>query len=142
MSAIGTRRPENPEDQLDFRRWRLGFFAFYSAVALLLGGLDIARLRRYEAGPRSRFDQLKAIDDSEEAADIYGHDDPVYDAQLKAMNAAKRANIESELTDLGIAGPSVPGRGLYAGQYSIDAIRKATGIGSAGGEPVKAEGCR
>jgi hypothetical protein len=136
MSAIGTRRPENPEDQLDFRRWRLGLFAFYSAVALLLGGLaiiadrpgtvtddDIARLKRYEAGPRSRFDQLKAIDDSEEAADIYGHDDPVYDAQLKAMNAAKRAKIESELTDLGFAGPGVPGRGLYAGQYSIDGIR-------------------
>ena len=101
---------------------------------------DIERLKRYEAGPRSRFDQLKAIDDSEKAAEIYGHDDPVYDAQLRAMNEAKRAKIESELTDLGFAGPGVPGRGLYAGQYSIDDIRKATGIGGgAGGEPVKAE---
>jgi DNA-binding CsgD family transcriptional regulator len=100
---------------------------------------DIERLKRYEAGPRSRFDSLKAIDDSEKAAEIYGHDDPVYDAQLKAMNDAKRAKIESELTDLGFAGPGVPGRGLYAGQYSIDDIRKATGIGGAGGEPVKAE---
>jgi hypothetical protein len=101
---------------------------------------DVARLKRYEAGPRSRFDQLKAIDDSEKAADIYGHDDPTYDAQLRAMNSAKRAAIESQLSDLGFAGPGTPGRGMYAGQYSIDDIRQATGIGGAGpAEPAKAE---
>lgn len=98
---------------------------------------DIERLKRYEAGPRSRFDALKAIDDSERAAEIYGHDDPLYDAQLKAMNAAKRAKIESELTDLGFAGPGVPGRGMFAGQYNINDIRRATGIGAA--EPVEAK---
>jgi hypothetical protein len=31
------------------------------------------------------------------------------------------------LTDLGFAGPGVPGRRLYAGQCSIDDIRAATG---------------
>lgn len=34
-------RPASPEDQIVFRRWRLGFFAFYSAVALLLGGVSV-----------------------------------------------------------------------------------------------------
>ena len=32
-------RPGIPEDQVAFRRWRLGFFIFYGAIALLLGGL-------------------------------------------------------------------------------------------------------
>lgn len=100
---------------------------------------DIERLKRYEAGPRSRFDALKAIGDSERAAEIYGHGDPAYDAQLKAMNAAKRAKIESELTNLGFAGPGTPGRGLYAGQYSIADIQAATGIGGGSKDPVKAE---
>ncbi|WP_194464250.1 hypothetical protein [Bradyrhizobium sp. CCBAU 53340] len=99
---------------------------------------DIARLKRYEAGPRSRFDALKAIDDSERAADIYGHDDPVYDAQLRAMNAAKRAKIESELTDLGFAPAGTPGRGMMAGSYTIDDLQRALGIGG-DREPAKAE---
>jgi len=83
-----------------------------------------------------KFDALQDIAASEKAAAIYGDNDPVYAAQLKAMNDAKRAKVESELTDLGFAGPGVPGRGKFAGQYSIDDIRRATGIGSA--EPVKA----
>jgi membrane protein YqaA with SNARE-associated domain len=33
------QNPENPDDQAAFRRWRIGFFAFYGAVALLLAGL-------------------------------------------------------------------------------------------------------
>jgi hypothetical protein len=32
-------RPGIPEDQVAFRRWRLGFFIFYGAIASLLGGL-------------------------------------------------------------------------------------------------------
>ncbi|MBR0969613.1 hypothetical protein [Bradyrhizobium japonicum] len=99
---------------------------------------DINRLRRYEAGPRYRFDQLKAIEDSETAADIYGHDDPAYDAQLKALNDAKRARIEASLTDLGYAGPGTPGRGQMASSWTIDDIRKATGIGGSG-ESVEAK---
>jgi hypothetical protein len=32
--------PRAPEDEIVFRRWRLGFFVFYGAMALLLvGGL-------------------------------------------------------------------------------------------------------
>lgn len=99
---------------------------------------DIERLKRYEAGPRSRFDQLKGIEDSEKAAEVYGHDDPAYDAQLKALNDAKRAKIEAELTGLGYAGPGTPGRGQMASQWTVDDIRKATGIGGSG-EPVEAK---
>ncbi len=29
------------EDEISFRRWRLGFIAFYGAAALLLGGLAV-----------------------------------------------------------------------------------------------------
>jgi hypothetical protein len=29
------------DDQIVFRRWRLGFFVFYSAMALLLGALAV-----------------------------------------------------------------------------------------------------
>jgi hypothetical protein len=101
---------------------------------------DIKRLKAYEAGPRSRFDALHAIDDSEKAADVYGHDDPVYDAQLKAMNDAKRAKLEADLTGFGYNAGVTQGR--YGGQgsagWSIDDIRQATGIGGSG-EPVKAE---
>jgi hypothetical protein len=101
---------------------------------------DIKRLKAYEAGPRSRFDALHAIDDSEKAADIYGHGDPVYDAQLKAMNDAKRATLETELAGFGY-NPDVT-QGRYGGQgsagWSINDIRQATGIGGSG-EPVKAE---
>ncbi len=31
----------SPEDQTVFRQWRFGFFVFYGAVALLLGGLAV-----------------------------------------------------------------------------------------------------
>jgi hypothetical protein len=39
-SRSGIQR-KYPEDQTVFRKWRLGFFVFYGAVALLLGGLAV-----------------------------------------------------------------------------------------------------
>ncbi|MGC2776351.1 MAG: hypothetical protein WA418_12050, partial [Bradyrhizobium sp.] len=73
----------------------------------------------------------------ERAAAVYGDSDPTYLAQLKAMNDARRAKIEGDLTSLGYAPAGTPGRGQFASQWTIDDIRKATGIGSA--EPAKAE---
>ncbi|WMT73429.1 hypothetical protein [Bradyrhizobium sp. Ash2021] len=35
-------RPENCDDRMVLKQWRLGFFALYAAVALLLVGLAIA----------------------------------------------------------------------------------------------------
>lgn len=103
----------------------------------ILDDNDIERLKKYEASPRSRFDQLHDLDEKDKAAGIYGDAD--FESYVKGQNAAKRAAIESQLTDLGFAGPGTPGRGLYAGQYSIDDIRKATGIGGSPTEPAKAE---
>ncbi|MGN1285151.1 MAG: hypothetical protein ACI4XG_00955 [Bradyrhizobium sp.] len=98
---------------------------------------DINRLRRYEAGPRYRFDQLRDLDEKDKAARIYGDRD--FEAEVKARNAAKRAALESELNGFGY-NPAVT-QGRYAGQgaptWTIDDIRRATGIGSA--EPAKAE---
>jgi hypothetical protein len=37
-----TYRAVDSEDKKANRRWQLGFFAFYAAVAILLGGLAIA----------------------------------------------------------------------------------------------------
>ncbi len=34
-------QPGSPEDQTVFRQWKFGFFVFYGAVALLLGGLAV-----------------------------------------------------------------------------------------------------
>jgi hypothetical protein len=34
-------RPKTPEDQNVLRQWRFGFFAFYTALGLLLGGLAV-----------------------------------------------------------------------------------------------------
>jgi hypothetical protein len=102
---------------------------------------DIARLKRYEAGPRPRFDELKALDRAD--ANLPNVRPESWLGQkveaIRGEHDAQRAEIERQLTDLGFAGPGVPGRGLYAGQYSIDDIRKATGIGGAGGEPVEAK---
>lgn len=87
-----------------------------------------------------KFDALRDIEASERAGEIYGHDDPVYDAQLKALNDGKRAKIEADLRDLGYAGSGVPGRGQMASDWTIDDIRKATALGGPAGnaEPVKA----
>lgn len=114
-------------------------------VAPMVGALTERNiLEPTEAGKRiaglhaDKFDALADIAASERAADIYGHNDPEYDAQLKALNDAKRAKVEAELTNLGYAGPGVPGRGQMASQWTLDDIRRATGIGG-NGEPVKAE---
>jgi hypothetical protein len=116
-------------------------------MGMLAPILDIAtRKDVLEATPGGRalaglhadkFNALADIAASESAANIYGHDDPAYDAQLKALNDAKRAKIEASLTDLGYAGPGTPGRGQMASSWNVDDIRRATGIGSA--EPAKAE---
>lgn len=99
---------------------------------------DINRLKRYEAGPRYRLDQLKHLDDADKAAGIYG--DPDFEADVRAKTATKRAALESELAGFGY-NPAVT-QGRYGGQgapsWTIDDIRKATGIGGNGG-PVKAE---
>jgi hypothetical protein len=99
---------------------------------------DINRLKRYEAGPRYRLDQLEHLDDADKAAGIYG--DPDFEADVRAKTGAKRAALESELEGFGY-NPAVT-QGRYRGQsgpnWTIDDIRKATGIGG-NGEPVKAE---
>lgn len=59
-------------------------------------------------------------------------------AERQARRDAERAKVESSLTDLGYAGPGTPGRGQMASSWTIDDIRKATGIGSAG-EPPEAK---
>lgn len=84
-----------------------------------------------------KFNALADIEASERAGDIYGHGDPTYDAQLKALNDAKRAKIESELGDLGYGPAGVPGRGQMASQWTVADVQKATGIGGPS-EPVKA----
>jgi hypothetical protein len=38
----GKFRPRPHEDEISFKRWRLGFFIFYGATALLLVGLGVA----------------------------------------------------------------------------------------------------
>jgi len=86
-----------------------------------------------------KFDALRDIDAAERAGDIYGHSDPTYDAQLKALNDAKRAKIEAELAGLGYGPAGLPGRGQMASQWTVADIQKATGIGGGSGEPVKAE---
>jgi hypothetical protein len=97
---------------------------------------DIERLKRYEAGPRSRLDQLKELDAKESAAGIYG--DPEFAAYVKGQNAAARGRLESELGGFGYNPDVTQGRWDTKGSpgWSIDDIRKATGIGSA--EPAKA----
>ncbi len=99
---------------------------------------DINRLKRYEAGPRYRLDQLKHLDDADKAAGIYG--DPDFEADVRAKTAAKRAALESELEGFGYSPAVTQGRysGRGAPSWTIDDIRKATGIGG-NGEPVKAE---
>jgi hypothetical protein len=39
--AWGGSKFRSREDEISFRRWRLGFIVFYSAAALLLGGLAV-----------------------------------------------------------------------------------------------------
>ncbi len=106
---------------------------------------DIERLKRYEAGPRYRLDQLAALGGSG-----WG---PARDEQGRMKNpswldrhiwpeddgrVATRARLENELEGFGYNRNVTEGRyrGGNAG-WTIDDIRKATGIGS--GEPVKAQ---
>lgn len=97
---------------------------------------DTERLKRYEAGPRYRLDQLKELDDKESAAGVYG--DPEFSAYVRGQTAARRASLESELGQFGYNPAVTQGRWDTKGSpgWSIDDIRKATGIGS--GEPAKA----
>ncbi|MCB2106353.1 MAG: hypothetical protein KDE14_01575 [Rhodobacteraceae bacterium] len=63
-----------------------------------------------------------------------------YVGAIRAGHEAEREKIEAELRDLGFAGPSAPGRGLMAGQYTVEDIRKAIGGPAAGPqEAVRAE---
>lgn len=92
---------------------------------------DINRLRKYEASPRSRFDQLRDLDDKDKAAGLYG--DPDFEAYVHGQTAARRAALNGELDQFGY-NPAVTA-GRYQGGapgWNIDDIRKATGIG---GEP-------
>ncbi|WP_316171271.1 hypothetical protein [Bradyrhizobium sp. SZCCHNRI1058] len=122
-------------------------FGLTRMTAMLAPILDIAtrrdvlpateRMKSLAGLHPDKFDALHDIEDSERAAEIYGDSDPTYLPQLKAMNEAKRAKIEGDLTSLGYAPAGTPGRGQLASQWTIDDIRKATSIGSA--EPAKAE---
>lgn len=103
--------------------------------------LDPSRFKKFGLLNGDKFDALHDIDSDDAAIGRtdFGDGSESFVAALKAKNAARRAVLESQLTDLGFAGPGVPGRGLMAGQYSIDDIRKAVGIGGGPAEPVKAE---
>lgn len=107
---------------------------------------DLARLKQYEAGPRSRIYQLDAL-----GVNGWG---PRRDASGRMINpgmldrwiwpendgrAETRARLEKELEGFGYNAGVKGGR--YGGQggpnWTIEDIRSATGIGGAGGE-VKA----
>ena len=96
---------------------------------------DIERLKKYEAGPRSRFDQLHALDEKDSAAGIYG--DPDFEAYVRGQNATKRAALENELTGFGYNPAITQGRYGQGPAWSVDDINKASGGPSA--EPAKAE---
>lgn len=98
---------------------------------------DVNRLKRYEASPRYRFDQLHDLDEKDKAAGIYG--DPDFEAYVKAQTSAKRAALNGELGAFGYNPAITSGRYQAGGPgWSIDDIRKATGIGGAG-EPAEAK---
>lgn len=98
---------------------------------------DVNRLKRYEASPRYRFDQLHDLDEKDKAAGIYG--DPDFEAYVKAQTSAKRAALNGELGAFGYNSAVTEGRYQAGGpSWSIDDIRKATGIGGAG-EPAEAK---
>jgi hypothetical protein len=108
---------------------------------------DTERLKRYEAGPRSRLDRLAALDNGSgwgPARDELGHmkSPGLLDRYIWPEDdgrAAERARLNSELEGFGYNPAVTQGRWDTKGSpgWSIDDIRKATGIGSA--EPVKAE---
>ena len=124
-------------------------FGLTKLTAALAPILDIAtrsdilpaseKMKRMAGLHADIFDKLRDADDSDRAAAILGDGDEVYRAQAKARSDAQRAAAERQLSDLGFAAPGTPGRGLLAGQYSIDDIRNATGIGSGSQQPAKAE---
>jgi hypothetical protein len=103
---------------------------------------DINRLKRYEAGPRSRFDRLHEIDRADGNLPNVRRESWLgqkVDA-MRAEHDAERAKIESELAGFGYNPAITSGR--YQGQgaptWTIDDIRKATGLGGSG-EPVEAK---
>jgi hypothetical protein len=109
---------------------------------------DIKRLRKYEASPRSRFDQLAALDGSSgwgpERDESGRMKNPgMLDRWLWPENdgrVATRARLEKELEGFGYNPAVTSGRYQAGGPgWSIDDIRKATGIGGGSSEPVKAE---
>lgn len=102
--------------------------------------LEPARFRKFGVLNADKFDTLHDIDRDDAAIDRtdFGDGSEKFVADLRAKNAARRAAAEVRLTELGYAAPGVPGRGLMAGQFSIDDVRAATGIGG-GKEPTKAE---
>lgn len=77
-----------------------------------------------------KFDALLDLDKDDAAIDRtdFGEGSEKFVADLKAKNTARRAAIEKELTDLGYADPSVPGRGQKT--FTVDDILNATGIGA------------
>jgi hypothetical protein len=102
---------------------------------------DLARLRRYEAGPRSRFDRLHDLDRVDDMMPNVRRESFIGQkvAAIRAEHDAERARLESELEGFGYNPAITSGRyqGQGAPNWTIDDIRKATGLGS-NGEPVKA----
>lgn len=100
---------------------------------------DINRLKKYEASPRSRFDELRDLDAKDAAAGIYG--DPDFEADVRARTAARRAAINGDLEQFGY-NPAVT-QGRYGGggaPWTINDIRDATGIGGGKDVNVTVEG--
>lgn len=123
-------------------------FGLTRALAWLAPILDIATRRDVmEATPTfkraaglhaDKFDELRDLDrtDGMQLNLPKGTWLGRIQAERQAARDAERARIEASLTDIGYGPAGLPGRGQMAGNWSIDDIRKATGIGSA--EPVKA----
>lgn len=102
--------------------------------------LDPERFRKFAP---LHADKLSALSDLDRSDSLLPHARSGsrlgnYVASIRAGHDAERAKTEAELRDLGFAGPDAPGRGMMAGQYSIEDVRKAIGFGGAG-EPAKAE---
>jgi hypothetical protein len=103
---------------------------------------DLARLRRYEAGPRSRFDRLHDLDRVDDMMPNVRRESFIGQkvAAIRAEHDAERAKIESELEGFGYNPAITSGR--YQGQgaptWTIDDIRKVTGLGGTG-ESVEAK---
>ncbi|WP_316189407.1 hypothetical protein [Bradyrhizobium sp. SZCCHNS1054] len=100
------------------------------------------KFRRGYQFDEDKFGRLIDIDQQDKALPTPHNRDNWFGRRVWAMrdaNAKERAEIEAQLSDKGYAPPGVPGRGLWAGSYTVDDLQKALGISAGTQEPAKAE---